>query len=245
MPLYVPEDCNTLYEAVKRVAQDPRITTIVLGKGEHIVEVLKTKEDGDNNTLELTSAMRIVGRPDVPKEQIVVLGGVRLAKEIEGTCHLQHLTLRQAKRSGVWGRSSFTMDDVLVEQCGEGGVFACGTGVVGRCTNVEVRLCARTGVFANSGASITLIGAKTKVHNNCTNGRCDHYGLGVYGSSSTTIQLVSPLTKEQVAIDNGGGGNWGAAGGGRVRKIKTIDACASVVGGGDGAPSSKGCCICF
>jgi hypothetical protein len=95
------------------------------------------------------------------------------------------------------------------------------------------------------GASITLIGAKTTVHHNCTKGRSADYGLLVFGSSSSTIQLVSPLTKEQVALDNGGGGNWGAAGGGRVRKIKTIDACSSIVGGGDGAPSSKGCCICF
>ena len=71
-----------------------------------------------------------------------------------------------------------------------------------------------------------------------------------FNGSSSTIQLVPPLTKEQVALDNGGGGNWGAAGigcgnWGRVRKIKTIDACSSIVGGGDGAPSSKGCCICF
>ena len=50
------------------------------------------------------------------------------------------------------------------------------------------------------------------------------YGLQVYGSSSSTIQLVSPLTKEQVSIDNGGGGNWGAGGGGDINQIKTIEA---------------------
>ena len=38
----------------------------------------------------------------------------------------------------------------------------------------------------------------------------DDYGLQVSCSSSSTIQLVSPLTKEQVSLDNGGGGNWGA-----------------------------------
>jgi hypothetical protein len=37
----------------------------------------------------------------------------------------------------------------------------------------------------------------------------DDYGLTVSGASAT-IQLVSPLTKEQVSLDNGGGGNWGA-----------------------------------
>ena len=32
-----------------------------------------------------------------------------------------------------------------------------------------------------------------------------------YSPASSTIQLVSPLTKEQVSIDNGGGGNWGTS----------------------------------
>ena len=43
MPLFVPEDCKTLKEAVTRVEQDSRITTIVLGKGEHVVEVCSKK----------------------------------------------------------------------------------------------------------------------------------------------------------------------------------------------------------
>jgi len=64
-----------------------------------------------------------------------------------------------------------------------------------------------------------LIGAKTTVHHNCTKGDSD--GLTVSGSSAT-IQLVSPLTKEQVSLDNGGGGNWGAGGGGGINQIKTI-----------------------
>ena len=40
----------------------------------------------------------------------------------------------------------------------------------------------------------------------------------------STIQLVSPLTKEQVSSDNGGGGNWSAERGGDINKIKTIAA---------------------
>jgi len=208
----------------------------VVGKGEHQII---------GNCLEISSAMNIVGDPGVAKEKIVVLGGIKFKGGIQGNCHLQHLTVRQAKGNGVHGCSSFTMEEVLVEQCGGHGVHAYGKGGVGRCTNVEVRRCGWSGVLANNGASITLIGAKTTVHHNCTNGDSSTYGLEVSFSASSTIQLVSPLTKEHVALDNGGGGNWGAAGGGRVRKIKTIDACASVVGGGDGAPSSKGCCICF
>jgi hypothetical protein len=214
MPLYVPEDCRTLKEAVARVEHDSRITTIVLGKGNHQI-------DGDY--LEISSAMRIVGRPDVPREKIVVVGGIYFKKDIQD-CHLQHMTVRQTKYQGVKGYSSFTMDDVLVEQCGCFGVVAYGTGVVGRCTNVEVRQCEWSGVAAEDGASITLIGAKTTVHHNCTKGKSSEHGLRVYGSSSSTIQLVSPLTKEQVSTDNGGGGNWGARNGADIHQIKTIDA---------------------
>jgi len=62
------------------------------------------------------------------------------------------------------------------------------------------------------------------VYHNCTQGNSWDYGLKV--SSSSTIQLVSPLTKEQVAIDNGGGGNWGAYHGGDINQIKTIETLA-------------------
>ena len=109
----------------------------------------------------------------------------------------------------------------IVEQCGNFGVWAAGTGVVGRCTNVEVRQCGGSGVVASKGASITLIGAETTVHHNCTSGNSAVYGIQVRGSSSSTIQLVSPLTKERVAIDNGGGGNWATSGAG-IHQIKTI-----------------------
>jgi hypothetical protein len=123
----------------------------------------------------IPSAMNIVGDPKVPtseivvvggimfKENIVVVDGIMFNKGIQGNGHLQHLTLRQAKQCGVVGYSSFTMEDVLVEQCSGSGVWLCGTGGVGRCTNVEVRQCGGNGVLAAGGASITLSGAKTTV----------------------------------------------------------------------------------
>jgi len=211
--LFVPVDCNTLQEAVDRVHGDDGLTTIVVGKGEHQI---------DSPYLEIASAMNIVGDPGVPKEKIVVVGGIRFKKGIPGNCHLQHLTLRQVKWHGVAGFSSFTMEDVLVEQCGCSGVLVSGIGVVGRCTNVEVRQCGWSGVTASSGASITLIGAMTTVHHNSTKGDNDEYGLRVFGSPCSTIQLVSPLTKEHVSLNNGGGGNWGAESGGDINQIKTI-----------------------
>ena len=116
----VPEDCNTLKEAVDRVHGDDGLTTIVVGAGEHQI---------DDRYLKITSAMNIMGDPGVAKEKVVVVGGIWFKKGIQGNCHLRHLTLRQAKDWGVYGSSSFTMDDVLVEQCGDQGVVAFGTGV--------------------------------------------------------------------------------------------------------------------
>ena len=216
----VPEDCKTLKKAVKRVHRDDRLTTIVLGKGKHVVKVVKSKYGSEKNTLEIPSAMSIVGDPGVPRSEIVVVGGIWFNGGIPGNFHLQHMTLRRANQCGMYGCSSFSMEDVLVEQAGECGVFVYGTGGVGRCTNVEVRRCGSSGVLAAKGASITLIGAKTTVHHNCTRGNSYDYGLQVKGSSAT-IRLVSPLTKEQVSLDNGGGGNWGARYG-DINQIKTI-----------------------
>ena len=143
--------------------------------------------------------------------------------KIPGNVHLQNMTVRHLSKdgSGVGGFSSFTMEDVIAEQCGAIGVSAGGTGVVGRCTNIEVRKCGMSGVYATEGASITLIGAKTMVHDNCTSGNSDTHGLEVGGPSSI-IQLVSPLTKKTVSINNGGGGNYGAERGGNINQIKTI-----------------------
>ena len=119
----VPQDCETLADAVKLahdshehpqkyVDQDgnPRhLNKIVVGKGEHQIY---------SDDLRISSAMHIVGDPGVARKDIVIMGGIMFEPEIEGNCHLEHLTLRQAKSNGVLGESSFTMEDVLVKQCG-------------------------------------------------------------------------------------------------------------------------------
>jgi len=78
-----------------------------------------------------------------------------------------------------------------------------------------------SGVGAFYGGSITLMGAKTTVHHNCTSGSRFAFGLKVYEPTSK-IQLVHPLTKESVATDNPGGGNWGAYSGADIDDIQTI-----------------------
>ena len=84
-------------------------------------------------------------------------------------------------------------------------------------------------MLAYDGGSITLIGQNTAVYDNSTKGDKDQFGLRVSDSPSSTIQLVHPLTKEDVSTDNKGGGNWGAddsgandSGDADINQIKTI-----------------------
>jgi len=183
---------------------------------------------GGTNLLPIMSSVNIIGDPGVSKNEIIILGGFIIGTEIQGNVHLQNMTVRHLSKdgSGVAGFSSFTMKDIIVEQCDGYGVNAYENGV-GRLTNVEVRQCGLSGMVAFNGASITLVGAMTTVHDNCTRKRSDDYGLTVDGPSST-IQLVLPLTKETVSINNGGGGNCGVDGGGNINRIKTIPSSSPV-----------------
>ncbi len=221
-PLHVPEDAN-LEEAVSLVALDKRIDTIVIGQGHHRVT---------SNYLKVATSVRLVGRQNVPRKKIVIVGGIWIKprERINGNVHLEHLTVRSAKFHGVFSQSPFTMEDVLVEKCGGDGVCAYSLSyvsnpVVGRCTNVEVRHCHESGVCACHGAKLLLMGEHTKVHDNCTNGYEGH-GLEVYNVGSdgnpSRVQLVSPLTKETVSFDNSGNFNWGSSYAATVSEIKTI-----------------------
>ena len=114
----VPEDYATLLEAVKHVEISCRLTTIVVGKGVHGVGEIV----GDTCMIELShlcisSSMNIIGDPNVPKEEIVFIGGIYCSTIV----HVQHMTLRKytAEHMGGWRRlqsSSFKMEDVDMEE---------------------------------------------------------------------------------------------------------------------------------
>jgi hypothetical protein len=176
----------------------PRITIprkIVLPKGVH---------GSLNKRVNISSELTIVGDPNVPKKEIVVLGGIFIAREIEGCIHLKHMTIRQGILHGVLGLSSFTMEDILVKQCLINGVIASGISTRSKCHNVVVTDCGRSGVLAWDGATITLSGLENQmlVHNTCTRGGEYDYGLEVRGEYGATIQVVLPLTIQTVSKDN-------------------------------------------
>jgi hypothetical protein len=227
--LHVPEDYRTLNEGYKRIEQiKGAVTTIVLGQGEHVVEEYTDKEgdssdeDGDSSDehvyhyLEIKCPLNIIGSPKVlDKSDIVVVGGFFIGENIHSNVHVEHLTIRHKEGSGVLGYSSFTLNDLMIDQCGQYGVYVYGTLL--RSNNISISKCQRSGVFAWGGATSILEGSETLIYNNCLNGSTSEYGLRVIGSSSK-IQIVSPLTKESISKGNLGGGNCGGNG-----QIETIE----------------------
>jgi hypothetical protein len=204
---HVPEDYRTLNEGVKRVEQSKgAVTTIVLGQGEHVVE----EDKNGYNRLYIKCPVNIVGSPDVlDKSNIVVVGGLWIqgknASNIHGNVHVEHLTIRGLKNNGVRAYSSFTLNDLMIDQCGYTGVWAMGSSTLARCTNIKVNKCQYSGVLADEGATIILEGTETLIGNNCLKEWARSYGLKVYLVSSK-IQIVSPLTKESISKGNGGVG---------------------------------------
>ena len=77
--------------------------------------------------------------------------------------------------------------------------------------NLQVVGCSRSGVYAYDTGTITLSGEDTSIKRNVTDGDSWNYGLKAY-SSSSNIQVVHPLTKNQISKDNCGGKNWNGDG---------------------------------
>jgi len=223
LPLYIPQDFTTLQLAVERIEQDldHKITTIVLGKGTHNVNY-----SAKGKILHIKTSMNIIGQPNVHRSDIIVFGGFWIESDIENNTHLQHMTISQSEGHGVFGASPFTMNDILVTTTKRHGVCAYDVGGRAVCTDVEVCQCRQSGMVASNGGSITIMGTKTTctVHDNCKRHKYD-YGLQV-SSRGSKIYLISPLTKEIVSINNGGGGNYGVSHGGSgdgdIDQIKTV-----------------------
>ena len=223
--LHVPEDYRTLNEGYARIEQSKgAVTTIVLGPGDHVVEEY-TDDYGDTvNYLNIKCPVNIVGSRDVlDKSKIVVVGGFKITAN---GVHVEHLTIRHKKGDGVYGKSSCTLTDLMIEQCrcGVWAVWAYGSDAVLNCTNIMVSKCINSGVYAQSGATIILRGNRTLITDNCLDGRSYNYGLTVYGPSSK-IKIVKPLTKEAISKGNGFVErlNWGARCGAKLNQIETIE----------------------
>ena len=125
--------------------------------------------------------------------------------------NVKHLTISQSKGCGVWGNEgmSFHLFHLKIEKSGVDGVWVSGT-KRNTMSNCQVSHSKYSGVEVDGGL-ITINGSGTSIHNNVTGGYSRSYGLYTDWSSAS-IHLVSPLTKESVSINNGGGGNYGGSG---------------------------------
>ena len=127
-----------------------------------------------------------------------------------GSVVIEDLSIQGGKGSGLYANDG--MDLIVrrckVEKCQQFGVVAFNAHI--SCDDVQVVGCGNSGVSAYN-ATITLSGQSTSIQGNGTKGESWYYGLEAF-SSSSTIHLIHPLTKEQISTDNGGGGNWGGRG---------------------------------
>jgi hypothetical protein len=79
------------------------------------------------------------------------------------------------------------------------------------CEDVQVVGCGHSGVIAQDGGTVKFSGENTRIEGNVTSGHNNRFGLRTCDSSSK-IQIVTPLTKDSISINNGGSGNWGGNG---------------------------------
>jgi len=135
----------------------------------------------------------------------------------DGIVEIEELTIKVAKGHGLYAYNGMNviMRGCSIEECQYQGVHAYEADI--SCDDLQVIGCGACGVYAGTNATITLSGQGTSIQGNVTDGDSNRYGLEA-SSSSSSIHLVHPLTKEQISTNNGGGGNWY----GRVSTIKQV-----------------------
>ena len=128
-----------------------------------------------------------------------------------GSVVIEDLSIQGGKQYGL--RAYNGMDLIVrrckVEKCQGSGVDATNAHI--SCDDVQVVGCGYSGVIANSNGTVKLSGETTRIEGNVTSGDSDLYGLHTSASSSK-IQIVTPLTKDTISINNVGGRNWGGPG---------------------------------
>jgi parallel beta-helix repeat protein len=134
----------------------------------------------------------------------------------EDNVNVSDLTLRKLKGTGVWGYFSASMhlDNVSVENSGGHGVSVSGS-KRNTMKNCNVSHSKWSGMCVSDVGLMTIDGNATTIHHNGTSG-CDY---GLYTGSSSSILLVSPLTKEMISTNNDGGRNCGVQYGGKIQTI--------------------------
>ena len=193
--LHVRPGLNSLLNAVIE-ANLYNINQIFLENGVH-------NEQGE--IVDIDCPVTIIGES---KDGCTIIGGLRVRGKEEDDVNVKHLTISQSKGNGVYGYEgmSFHLFHLNIEKSEEDGVYVSNT-KRNTMSNCQVSHSKWSGVVVADGL-LTMNGSGTSIHNNVTGGYSRYYGL----DTSSTIHIVSPLTKESVSINNGGGRNYGGPG---------------------------------
>jgi serine/threonine protein kinase len=177
------------------------------------IKLLNGVHDEKGEMVVIDFPITIIGES---KDGCTLIGGLNMEGNQEDDVTVKNLTISQSKGHGVCGYQgmSFHLFHLNIEKSEKCGVFMGGT-KRNTMSNCQVSHSKYSGVLVNTGL-ITMNGDGTSIHNNVTGGYCGYYGLNTGNNSkwsrSGSIHLVSPLTKESVSINNGGGGNYGGSG---------------------------------
>jgi len=147
------------------------------------------------------------------KTTLVGVGLKIQGNKSDGIVEIEDLTIKGGEGNGLWASGLWASEgmNVIMRGCSVEVCQSCGVEAYGAdisCDDLQVVGCGGSGVYASINATITLSGQGTSIQGNVTKGESYSYGLYAYNSSSN-IQLVLPLTKEEISTNNGGGGNWG------------------------------------
>jgi len=210
----VSNSLSDLYYKRYRTYTKENPLIVKIANGTYVADSSFREDDEEVNYVHLDVAMTVIGED---RDDTIIEGGFLIHGE-EGTedhVHMKSFTVRGSKRTGIRGYqgASFDLEDVLVEDCKTCGIVAYKNET--KCKNVEIRNCGWSAVSASTNAKVIMEGRHTTVHGNCHNGIGDalHHGLSTLDSTAE-IELIYPLTKELVAVDNvfHGNANWGGAG---------------------------------
>jgi len=167
---------------------------VLIENGVHVI-------DGRYVTIKIP--ISIVGES---REHCIVIGGLWMNGKKEDDVNVSNLTLRKSKGDGVcngYNGASMHLDNMSVENSGSIGVSVFGS-KRNTMKNCNVSHSKGHGLYVYNGL-MTIDGNATTIHQNGSDGY-GHYGLETYSSSS--ILLVSPLTKEMISTNNHHGRNY-------------------------------------
>jgi len=135
-------------------------------------------------------------------------GGFFIQGEKGKKCTLMDITVQKTEDHGLQGNGmSFDCLRMHFDQCGGRGVHAYQT--KGRLTNCQITQSTGSGVCSSSNSTFEIEGEETMIEKNNTSGYSHHFGLKA--DSSSSIHILSPLTKEFISKNNQNG-NYGGSG---------------------------------